>query len=131
MESPINPGRFSAGDWNCYITNVIKQPDYAEKWKKTSAQDLRRVAEIWAPVLRFELSTINPNLVVAMGNKAYSLLRYLTMTELIPHFRIHKVSHYSYVALRADAKRRLGPMNPIRVREYKEQIKHVAKLADS
>jgi hypothetical protein len=131
VESGLKSGSIaSAGDWNCYVTNVIKQPDYAEKWKKTSTQSLRRHAEIWAPVLLFELLTVKPALVVALGNKAHSLLQHLMKTKLIPHYPVHKIPHYSYIALRADAIRKLGPMNPFRVQEYKQQIRHVAELAD-
>ena len=121
----------SAGDWNCYITNVIKQPDYAEKWKKKSISKRYQIAEKWAPVLRFELSKIHPKLVVAMGNNAYLFLQRLMRNGLIPRYPVRKVWHYSYVGQRADAKRRLGPMNPVRVQEYKDQFKYVAELADS
>ncbi len=121
----------SPGDWKCYVTNVIKQPDYAEKWKKKSKRDLLEVAELWAPVLEFELSTINPKLIAAMGNKAYAVLQHLTEKGLIPRLLIHKIPHYSYIAMRADAQRKLGPMNLIRVQEYKDQIKSLTELADS
>ena len=121
----------STGDWNCYITNVIKQPDYAEKWKKKSISKRCQFAEKWAPVLRFELSKMHPKLVVAMGDKAYLFLQHLIRNGLIPRYPVHKVWHYSYVGQRADAKRRLGPMNPVRVQEYKDQIRNVAELADS
>jgi hypothetical protein len=117
----------SKGGWRCYITNVIKQADYAEKWKKKGVIPLREAAELWSPVLSFELTKVNPRVIVAMGNKPHKLLLHLMKKGLIPRHQLCKVHHYSYVALRADAKRKLGPMNPIRVSEYKEQILAVAR----
>ena len=132
IEAGFKSGTFtSAGDWNCYITNVVKQPDYAEKWKKKSIQKRRRIAEAWSSVLNFELSSVDPKLVVTMGDNAHSLLQHLVKTDLIPTYPVHKVQHYSYIAMRADAKRKLGPMNPTRVQEYKDQIMYVAELAES
>lgn len=128
VEAGLKAGTLeSKGDWRCYITNVIKQADYAEKWKKNSVVHLRESAELWSPVLDFELSRINPKLIVAMGNKPLSLLKHLMRNGLIPRYEVCKVHHYSYVAFRPDAKRKLGPMHPIRVKEYKEQISAVAR----
>lgn len=132
VESGLKLGSIASADnWNCYITNVIKQPDYAEKWKKLTSKDLCRHAEIWGSVLRLELSIVNPKLVVALGNKAHLALQHLMRSELIPRYPIHKIPHYSYIALRADAKRKLGPMNPIRVKEYREQVLRVTELVNA
>ena len=130
VESGLKLGTISsANDWEIYVTNVIKQPDYAEKWKMKTRPRLRAAAEIWAPVLAFELTQVNPRIVVAMGDKPHLLLSHLIKKGLIPHCEILKIHHYSYIGQRPDAKRPLGKMHPTRVKEYKLQVKHVAEFA--
>jgi hypothetical protein len=117
----------SPGGWNCYITDIVKEIDYANSWHKQSWQNRCHVAETWLPVLRWEMDISRPKMVVAMGKQVQRLLDYLHIKGLaLPHVEI--VPHYSYIAFRQDAKRRLGPMDKQRVTEYLAEISRVTNL---
>ncbi|MFC7540784.1 uracil-DNA glycosylase family protein [Siccirubricoccus deserti] len=60
------------GGWRCYVTNLIKEADYAEAWKLRRERDHLRAAEAWAPVLRWQLDASRPRLVVLMGARGPS-----------------------------------------------------------
>ncbi len=111
----------SSGDWRCYITNVIKEADYAERWKKSGQLRRNNAADVWSDVLRWELEKVNPKLVVAMGNQVEKYLRHLDESGKIDLPKFKKVDHYSYVAMRPKGK--LGPMHPDRVNAYHEEIR--------
>ncbi len=36
----------SPGDWNCYITNVVKETDYASRWREKTQEARNQAAEI-------------------------------------------------------------------------------------
>lgn len=108
-DSPWN----SPGGWHCYITNVIKNARYAEKWGKG---EKLKAAEIWAPVLRWQLEQSSPQLVVLMGGTVEKLVQHLEHQGMISPPSMRKIHHYSYIAFRAEGK--LGPMHPERVKKY-------------
>jgi uracil-DNA glycosylase len=113
------------GGWQCYITNAIKEADYAQQWRGSPAERRRRAADAWEPVLRWELEHSRPHLVVALGKTVREILTYLERRGLrLP--RVEMVQHYSYVALRPRGNQ--GPMHPERVREYSEEFSRIATL---
>ncbi len=114
----------SLGGWKCYITNVIKEADYAGRWNQSDQQRHDDAADIWSGVLGWELETVKPKLVVAMGNKVERHLTRLDKAGKINLPALMKIDHYSYVAFRPRGK--LGPMHPDRVRDYLESIRRVS-----
>ena len=109
----------SLGGWNCYITDVVKSLHRAGKWSELPDERRHAIAAAWAPVLAWELETGQPELVVSVGDRTHELLDYLQASELIPALpRRKKIRHYTYVAMRPDRKRRLGPSDPLRIAEY-------------
>jgi hypothetical protein len=114
------------GGWRCYITNVIKEPDYSKLWRNKS-QALRNAAAVrWAPLLQWEIDQGRPNLVVALGNTVRRILAYLdgSFVELP---RVETVAHYSYIAHRPEGT--LGPMHPDRVKRYDDEFGEIAEIA--
>ena len=62
---------------------------------------------------------VNSFEIVALGKEAARLLTSLSVSGLIPPLPpIIQIHHYAYIASRADAARRLGPMHPTRLAEY-------------
>jgi hypothetical protein len=120
-EPPVD----APGGWKCYITNVIKEADYAQVWRGSPAQRRNDAARAWAPLLRWELEETRPVLLVALGKTVCSVLDQLGRQGLrFP--RIETIQHYSYVALRPRGAQ--GPMHPARVQEYDEEFAEVAQL---
>lgn len=62
--SPAN----AIGGWNCYITNVIKEADYAKRRGSRSTAAMRAAAAAWSSVLEWEIDFGQPRLVVTMGD---------------------------------------------------------------
>lgn len=118
----------SHGDWNCYITDVIKSVDYAEKWKKQKNEHHKELAELWSEMLAWELETGKPKLFVIMGRKVNLLINYLLSKNRLPKLPTTiDIPHYAYIGQRADSVRRLGPMHPIRIKEYDDQFSVIRK----
>lgn len=116
------------GGWRCYITNIIKQPDYSKVWRHRSQNWRNEAAERWAPLFAWELEEGNPLLVVALGKTVERILNDLDGI----HFTLPtttRIHHYSYVALRPEG--RLGPMHPERVERYDADFARVADEARS
>lgn len=112
------------GGWRCYITNVIKEADYAERWRGSGAVRQQEAAVAWAPVLMWGLEESRPRLVVAFGKTVTRALEGLRAYGLaLPE--VLTIQHYSYVALRPRGKQ--GPMHPERVREYDDEFAEVAR----
>jgi hypothetical protein len=108
----------SPGGWRCYITNVIKEADYAGDWRRSSKERVRLTLDRWMPVLAWEIRHGAPRVVVALGDSVRRHLDYLATRGL----RLPKratIWSYVYVASRPDGKR--GPMHPERVAEYSRQ----------
>jgi hypothetical protein len=104
------------GGWNCYVTNLIKEADYAERWKKKGMDNRIGAATMWAPVLDWEIQTAKPKLLVLMGGVVRDLVSELKRSNRIRLPSIAAIDHYSYVAHRP--KGHLGPMHPSRVADY-------------
>jgi hypothetical protein len=120
-----NPPMGSPGGWNCYITDVIKQTDYVSRWHTQSYQTLKRIAEKWSSVLKWELENSRPKLVVCMGRKTQDFLSYLQKECGLVLPETAFIHHYSYIAYRAQGRR--GPMDPDRVKEYEMQMAGIAE----
>ncbi|MGD0795034.1 MAG: uracil-DNA glycosylase family protein [Dehalococcoidales bacterium] len=118
-------------EWHCYVTDIIKDADYANKWRKKPWCERCLIADIWEPVLKWELQTSEPKIIVAMGNQVMRLLTYLQKHKGLNLNHIEFVHHYSYIAFWPDTKRKLGPMNEQRIGEYYLEIERVAKIARS
>lgn len=116
----------ASGGWQCYITNIIKQPDYAKLWRNKSQRRRNEAALRWAPLFQWELEQGRPRLVVALGKTVEKMLKSLDGTRIdLP--ALECIPHYSYVAHRPRGK--LGPMHPERVAAYDEEFRRIAGLA--
>lgn len=116
-------GPLSAGEWHCYITNVMKSEVFVKDWNGTAKGQRLAVAEMWAPVLRFELEFGRPKKLVVLGANAYEALRHVERQGLVPQLPpLERLHHYSYVMMRPDTKRKLGPGDPLRQAEWREAL---------
>jgi uracil-DNA glycosylase len=128
-------GELSPGGWCCYLTDVIKSTALVKDHNMQSEEALRATARAWAPVLRWELDGGRPRIVVAMGNRARSMLNYLIETGEIPDpanwdaWRTH-IPHYVYVASRPDIRRR-GLPRWFREDEYDQKFATISALHDA
>jgi uracil-DNA glycosylase len=86
--------------WNCYITNVVKSPDYVGDWRtKVDDAERARIVRAWAPVLRYQLELGRPKVVVSLGNDVDDHLTDLARAGQIPPLPLReKVWHYAWVA---------------------------------
>ncbi len=121
-DSPWN----SKGGWHCYVTNVIKEARYAGKFSKEGKVE---AAEVWSPVLRWQLEQSSPKLVVVMGGTVEKLVRHLEERSMISLPQARKIYHYSYIAYRAEGN--LGPMHFDRVKRYQEEILEIRRDFDN
>jgi hypothetical protein len=83
------------GGWRCYITNVIKEMNVAGDHQKSSTTDHRDMAQVWAPILTWELSQVQPKHVFCVGRRAHGFVTWLVSQRLIPRIRPVVVNHYS------------------------------------
>jgi hypothetical protein len=118
----------SPGGWHCYITNVIKEADYAKKWREKTQLARNGAAEIWASVLDWELETSKPKLVVVMGGQTQKLLDHLQSTGRIRLPQVERITHYAYIGQRPQGK--LGPMHPERIQAYDQEFTRIRKIFD-
>jgi hypothetical protein len=113
----------STGGWRCYITNVMKSEVFVKNWNGTAKGQRLAVAEMWAPVLQFELEYGRPEKLVVLGGNAFEALKLLEREGLVPKLpAIERLHHYSYVMMRPDRKRKLGPGDPLRQLEWKAAL---------
>jgi len=119
----------SAGGWECYITNVIKEADYTKDWREKSQELRNHAAEIWARVLAYEVNNVKPRLVVIMGKQTETLIRHLAFIGKIRLPRVKQITHYAYIGQRAQG--HLGPMHPQRVLAYDQEFARIRKILDS
>jgi hypothetical protein len=113
----------SPGGWNCYITNVVKETDYASRWREKTQETRNRAAEIWSSVLAWELENSKPKYVVILGGPAEIFLNHLISKGKINLPSFEKIKHYAYIGQRAEGK--LGPMHPDRVKRYGEDFARI------
>jgi len=118
----------SPGGWNCYITNVVKETNYASRWREKSEVMRNQAAEIWSSVLSWELANSKPKLVVILGGPALKLLDHLVAQKLIRLPKVMQIKHYAYIGQRAEGK--LGPMHPDRIKRYSEDFKDIRAIFD-
>ena len=118
--------RDSHGGWHCYITNVIKEADYASRWNTKTKTERNRIVEIWYSVLRWELENSKPRLVVIMGRRVEDLLNYLQRSKKLGLPKTTLIQNYAYIGNRPRGS--LGPMHPVRVKEYDQEFSMVADL---
>ena len=114
------------GGWNCYISNVIKEADYSKDWRAKTQDLLRQAVDVWMPVLQWEIANSKPKLVVAVGRQAEKYVKYLRRDKGVRFPRVEFMQHYAYIGQRAEGK--LGPMHPIRVQKYDDQMAAIHKL---
>lgn len=118
----------SPNEWNCYITNVIKEADYTKNWREKTQTARNGAAETWANLLDWELKNSNPRLVVVMGTQPDTLLQHLVSIRKIKLPRVEKITHYAYIGQRAQG--HLGPMHPLRVKEYEKEFARIREIFD-
>ena len=113
------------GGWQCYITNVIKEPDYAKLWRSKPQRKRNEAALRWASLLQWELDQGEPRVVVALGKTVQRILEFLDGDRIrLP--RLETIAHYSYVAHRPEGT--LGPMHPDRVARYGAEFARIAEI---
>ena len=115
----------SPGGWNCYITNVVKETDYASRWREKSLDARKQAAEIWSDTLAWEMANSKPKYVVILGGPAETLLDHLKVIGKIHMPPSERIKHYAYIGQRAEGK--LGPMHPDRVKRYGEDFARIRK----
>jgi hypothetical protein len=126
MTSPETPG-----GWKCYITNIIKEADYAKNTGAKTQADRNLSADIWFEVLKWEFETGKPKLIVTMGGQAEVLLRHLQVKNGLVLPRVINITHYAYIGQRPDRVRKLKAGDPIRIKEYKAEIAHVKRVFEN
>ena len=113
--------------WNCYITNIIKEPQTIGKFNKQSKLTIKREAERWQSVLQLELCLGAPKVLVVMGERASKVLEHLKNNGLqCP--TIEKIHSYAYITTKPDNKLKLRPRHPARIELYKLRIAYIAAL---
>lgn len=100
----------SKGGWRCYITNVIKEMNVAGEHQESS-KNHHVMAHVWAPVLTWELSQVQPTHVFCVGGGAQDLVTWLVSERLIPRIRPRVVNHFS--ARRSDESIIAGIVNVV------------------
>jgi len=113
------------GGWKCYITNVIKEADYAKNTGAKNQADRNLSADIWFEVLKWELETCKPKLVVTMGGQSEILIDHLQVKYKLVLPKVINITHYAYIGQRPDRVRKLKAGDPLRIKEYKAEMSHV------
>lgn len=124
-------GLLSAGGWNCYITNLVKDcgSEGLLGVGATEPIDLIQRAMIWSDVLRWELEKSRPRMVVLMSKKlTRTFFEVLEASGMKPPVTL-TVESYAYVAFKPKGK--LGPMDPNRVEDYIQSFRDIRKHFDS
>ena len=83
------------GGWNCYITNVVKEMNFATDQGRLKAKDRHRQARRWSDILAWEYAQVEPQHVVCVGDNAEVAVARLQREGHLPTFRLHKICHYS------------------------------------
>ena len=113
--------------WNCYVTNIIKEPQNPGKFSKQSILKINKEAERWQSVLQLELCLGTPKVLVVMGQRANKVLEHLKNNGLqCPP--TEKIPSYAYIITKPDNKLKLAPRHPARIEIYKLRIAYIAAL---
>lgn len=83
------------GGWNCYITNVIKQADYANIQGNRTRAEKRKQSLIWVDILKWEMDRVKPKILFCMGRTAFYLVKFLMKNKEIDEIPFCYVMHYS------------------------------------
>lgn len=127
------PSNGSEG-WRCYVTDIVKMPwrdpEEWRKWSERRAPERTAVVETWAGVLGWELNTVRPKLIVALGAEVRRLLSDLVKKQLIPQLpQTRKIHHPSFYQ-RADRQGR-SPTDPARLAEFDRQFSEVRRAYEA
>ena len=113
--------------WNCYITNIIKEPQNPGEINTQSLLEIKKEAERWQSVLQLELCLGAPKVLVVMGERANKVLEHLKKNGLrCPP--TENIPSYAYIITKPDNKLKLGPRHPARIENYKLRIAYIAAL---
>lgn len=132
LRDSLTESGFKNGDpkenigWNCFITNVIKEPEEVEKRNKKKREKgyWQEQALRWLSVLQLQINMGNPKILVAIGGQSLKILNFMKLNGLTsPEF--DQIPHYSYIMKRPDRKTNLGPGHPERIKEFKIAILEV------
>lgn len=114
--------------WRCYITNAIKAPEVVKhRNARKNKVSMRKEAEIWRPVLQYQIDSGKPLVLVALGEQSHKLIEYMCDSGLKAPENITLIHHYSYVMKRYDNKAKLGAAHPDRIKDFKEKICKIAQ----
>ena len=114
--------------WRCYITNTVKEPKIITNQNQNSRKKAywQKQADRWQSVLQAQIYLGSPKVIVASGNQAYEILKYMESQGLkCPS--IEKVDDYSYITNRPDNIQNLPPNHNIRRTQYKRNIFNIAR----
>jgi hypothetical protein len=107
----------------------MKSEVFVKDWNGTPRTQRLAVAEMWTPILRFELEQGHPRKHVVLGGNASEALRHPEHRRLIaPLPPCEKVAHYSYVVMRPDCTRSLPPGDPVRQRAWKDAVGSASRV---
>ena len=113
--------------WNCYITNIIKEPQTPSKFNIQPISKIKEEAERWQSVLQLELRLGAPKVLVFMGQRANKVLEHLKKNGLQCPSTM-KIPSYAYIMTKPDNNLKLGPRHPARIEIYKLRIAYIAAL---
>jgi hypothetical protein len=116
----------SSGGWQCYLTDVITQAEKVNDWHRQGEENWLRLGEIWSEVLAWELEVSRPRLVVVMGKRTRRLIEHIALAKQLRFPRMEVIQQYSYEGSRPRGKQ--PAMHPERIREYRKDMKRVAKV---
>ena len=113
--------------WNCYITNMIKEPQIPRELNTQPISKIKEEAERWRSVLQLELCLGAPKVLAVMGERANKVLEHLKKNGLQCPSTV-KIPSYAYIITKPDNKLELGPRHPNRIELYKLRIADIAEL---
>ena len=117
---------FDNEGWNCYITDIIKEPDLVEERKKKKRDNRywQQQALQWLPVFQQEIDNGGPQVLVALGSQVLKILNFMQSKGLKTP-KIDHIPHYSYIMNRPDRKTKLRPGHPARIKEFYDAIERI------
>lgn len=115
--------------WNCYITNVIKEPEIVSERnrKKQNSRYWKLQAGIWMPILQYEIDHGNPHILIAMGSQVMMILNYMKKLGLDCPI-IKSIPHYSYIMSYPERNSNRGPGHPQRMNDFKNKIARITQI---
>ena len=119
-------------DWDCYITNAIKEPEIVKERnkKKRDPSYWEEQAKRWMPVLQEQVHIGRSEVLVALGGQVEKILQYMIKIGLKAP-KIEKIYHYSYIMKYPESGTRRGPGHPDRILEFKKSVREIARTYSS